>query len=103
MLVPSDALYVRPRRRLVAAKALSSVSVRLVRDALRDHFEVHHVVAGRSLVALRTVLRTWRRVLELRNRPRVGGVTISAAAPEKIEVPIVVAVTPGAIEQCLLR
>ena len=54
MLVVAGAFDVVPRGRLVAEKALAYFRLFLARDAHRDHFEVHHVMAGRRLMALRT-------------------------------------------------
>ena len=57
MLVKTDAPNVVPRSRLMAEEALADLRVRLARDAHRNHFEVHHVVARRGLMALRARLR----------------------------------------------
>ena len=69
MLIPADAFDVIPRGRLMAEETLADLSLFHACDAHRNHLEVHHVVAGRSLMALSTGLRGGRRVLELRNGP----------------------------------
>ena len=62
MLVPADTFDVVPGRCLMTAITLVDLSraaafrhlrVFLFGDLLRDHFEVHHVVARRRLMALR--------------------------------------------------
>ncbi len=52
------------------------------RDAHRNHFEMHHVVARRSLVALRTGLRNGRRMTKLRDGPFRGAVALRAVVAE---------------------
>ena len=56
MFVKSDAFDVVPRGRLMTEETLADLRVRLARDAHRNHFEVHHVVARRGLMALRARL-----------------------------------------------
>ena len=55
VFVPSDPPDIGPRGRLMAHEALADVSVWPIRDASRDHVEVHHVVTRRGLVALDAV------------------------------------------------
>ncbi len=55
MLVPAGSQDVVPRGRLVTLITLVDPRVWLTGDAGRDHLEVHHVVAGRSLMALRAI------------------------------------------------
>lgn len=52
VLVPPHALDIVPCVGLVAKEALRYVGVLHFRDALRDHIEMHHVVARRCRVAL---------------------------------------------------
>ena len=87
MFVPSHALDVVPGSGLMASVALvdlgSSTALRnlrifLTRDPFGDHLEMHHAVAGRSLMALRALARVCRRMLELREGPLRGGVAACA-------------------------
>ena len=57
MLVKADALDVVPRGGLMAEEALIDLGVRLAGHFHGDHLKVHHVVARRSLMALRAGLR----------------------------------------------
>ena len=56
MFVKADALDVVPRSRLMAQETLVHLRVGLTGDRHRNHFEVHHVMAGRRLMALRARL-----------------------------------------------
>lgn len=69
----------------------------------RYHFEVHHVMARRSLVALGAVQGSGRWMAELRNGPSDGAVTLRAVLAEQSEVPVLVPVASGAIQNHLLR
>ena len=69
MFVKADTPDVVPRGRLMAEKALADLCVRLARDAHRNHFEVHHVMARRRLVTLGARLRDGRWMAEFRDRP----------------------------------
>ena len=57
VFVEAGAFNVVPRGRLMAEEALTHLGLFHARDAHRNHFEMHHVVARRSLVALRAGLR----------------------------------------------
>ena len=57
VFVKSNSFYVVPRGGLMAEKALADLGFFHACCFHRDHFEVHHVVAGRGLVALRAGLR----------------------------------------------
>ena len=52
VFVKADALDVVPRDRLMAEEALVHFRIGLAGDFHGDHLEVHHVVAGRGLMAL---------------------------------------------------
>ena len=69
VLVKTDAFDVVPGSRLVAEETLRYVGVLDARDLHRHHLKVHHVVAGRGLVALVAVGRERRRVAELGDGP----------------------------------
>lgn len=56
MFVESDAFDVIPRGCLMAKEALIHLSLGHSRDRHRNHFEVHHIMTGRSLMALGTAL-----------------------------------------------
>ena len=88
MFVKSDALDVVPRGRLMAEEALADLRVRLARDAHRNHFEVHHVMARRSLMALRARLRNGRRVTEFRDRPLRRAVALRTVISEQSHVAV---------------
>lgn len=65
----------------MAFETLVDASVRFPGDCGGDHLEVHHVMAGRSLVALGAVTRIAGGVSEIGNGPAVGcmaGRTVSA-------------------------
>ena len=83
MFVVTDAFDVVPRSRLMATITLVHLSwpaasgylrIFLSRDFLRNHFEVHHVMAGGRLMTLRARLRGGRRMAELGDGPFRGGV-----------------------------
>ena len=92
MLVISDAPDVVPGCGLVAAKTLSYASrsaaaghplIFLARNFLRDHVEVHHVMARRRLVALCAVQVAGRGMLKSGNSPGGGRVALSTVLAEK--------------------
>ena len=68
MFVKADASDVVPRGRLMTEETLAYLRVRLARDAHRNHFEMHHVMAWRGLVALRAL--SVGRVVRLAHGPR---------------------------------
>ena len=103
MLVPSHPLDVVPRSRLMAQVTLIDLGVRLTGDLGRDHLEMHHVVARRGLVALGAVLGGRRGVPELRDRPLRRCVALGTVLAEKLEVPILVGMASGAIQDGLFR
>lgn len=82
----------------MALETLIHACVRFTSDAGRDHLEVHHVVAGRCLMALGTVHRARRWVTELGNCPLVGRVALGAILTEQLEVAIVVRVASRAVQ-----
>ena len=82
---PSDVI---PRGRLMAEETLADLRVRLARDAHRNHFEMHHVVARWRLMAFGAGLRHGRRVAEFRDRPLRGGVTLGAVVAEQSQMPV---------------
>ena len=102
MFVKADSLDVVPRGRLMAEEALADLRVRLARDAHRNHFEVHHVMARWCLMTLRARLRDGRRMPEFRDRPLRRAVALRAAGAKKADVPIFRLVADRAIEQRLL-
>ena len=55
MFEPADALDVIPRVRPMALKALSNLGMFLAGNAFVHHLKMHHVVAGRRLMALGAV------------------------------------------------
>ncbi len=57
VLIEADTFDVVPRGGLMAEKALIDLGFLHVRDGHGNHFEVHHVMARRGLVALRAGLR----------------------------------------------
>ena len=81
----------------MAEEALADLRVRLARDAHRNHFEVHHVVARRGLVALRAGLRDRRWVAEFGERPLRRAVALRAVISEKSHVTIFRLVAGGEI------
>ena len=99
MFVKADSLDVVPRGRLMAEEALADLRVRLARDAHRNHFEVHHVMARRGLMALRAGLRDGRRVAEFRDRPLRRAVALRAVISEQSHVAIFRPVARCAVEQ----
>ena len=99
MLVKTNATNVVPRSRLMAEEALAYLRVRLARDAHRNHFEVHHVVARRGLMALRAGLRDGRRVAEFRDRPLRPAVASRAIVSEQSHVAVFGLVARCAVEQ----
>lgn len=60
-------------------------------------------MARRGLMTLGAVLRSGRRMAELRNGPFCGRVTLRAVLAEQSEVPVLVPVATGAIQNHLLR
>ena len=98
MLVEADSLDVVPRGRLMAEKALADLRVRLTRDAHRNHFEVHPVMAWRGLVALRARLGDGRWVAEFRDRPLRRAVALRAVVAEEADVPVFRLVARCAVE-----
>ena len=102
MLVKTNATNVVPRSRLMAEEALADLRVRLARDAHRNHFEVHHVMAWRGLMALRARLRNGRRVAEFRDCPLRRAVTLRAVRAEESHVAVFGLMANRAIEQRLL-
>ena len=57
VLVEADTFDVVPRSGLMAEKALIDLGLSHVSDGHGDHFEVHHVMARRGLMALGAGLR----------------------------------------------
>lgn len=98
MLVVTDAGDVGPRGCAMALEALFDRGVRLSRDLGRDHLEVHLVVTGWGLMALRTVARLGARVAKLGQRPLLARVALSAVETEQAEVLVLLGVTRRARE-----
>lgn len=82
----------------MALEALIDTGVRFAGDTGRDHFEVHHVMAGRGLMALGAISGTRRRMLELRNRPTIGGMALGTVLPKQLEVPVIIGVARSTVE-----
>jgi len=101
MFIPTGAFDVIPRGGLVALRTLVDSRVRLTSDASRNHLEVHHVVAGRRLVALGTVHRIGGRMSKFREGPSVGGMTLCAILAKQFEMAIVIGMAGPAVERCL--
>ena len=96
-LVVADTADVVLRRGLVApvalihlsyATALGHLRILLARHLLRHHLEMHHVVTGWSLVALRATGRLRRGVLELGHGPLRRRVALRAVFAQQSHVPV---------------
>lgn len=103
VLVPARSLDVGPGCRLMTLVALVDLRMRLPRDLLGNHVEVHHVMTRRCLMALRTVHGSGRGVAEPRDRPLCRQVALGAILTEEIEVAIVVGVTGRAVQERFCR
>ena len=88
VFVESNAFDVVPRSGLMAEEALTDLGFFHFRHAHRNHLEVHHVVAGRGLMALGAGLRDGRRMAEFRDRPLRRGVALRAVAAEQSDVSV---------------
>ena len=111
MLVPAHAFEAVPRIGLVAAIALVDLNIFATPAALSvissgnflvNHFEVHHVMTWRRLVALRAIRRTRRRMNEAGDCPLRRAVTLRAVLPEQLEVRVFVRVATRAVQSHLL-
>ena len=100
MLVKTNAPNVVPRSRLMTEETLADLRVRLARDAHGNHFEVHHVVARRGLMALRARLRDGRRMPEFRDCPLRRAVALRAIVSEESHVAVLGLMARCAVEQC---
>ena len=107
MFVVAKTADVVPGRGLVAAITLGYLSwpaasgylrIFLSGNLLRNHVEVHHIVARRSLVALSAVERAWRRMLEFSNSPTGCCVALCAFYAEQSQVPVFSGVASSAVE-----
>lgn len=87
----------------MAEEALIHLGFLHADDRHRNHFEVHHVMARRSLVALGAVQGSGRGIAEFRNGPRDGAVALRAVLAEQSEVSVFVPVACGAVQNHLLR
>lgn len=103
MLVKADAFDVVPRRGLVAEEALIHVGPIHAGSLHGNHFEMHHIMTGRRLVALDAVHRTGGWVSEFGNRPLVRGVALSTVLTEELEMSVIVGVAGGTVEDRFLR
>ena len=103
VFVKADAFDVVPRSCLMAEEALVHLGLLHASSRHRNHFEVHHVMARRSLVALGAVQGSGRGMAEFRDGPFRGRVTLRAVLAEQSEVPVLVPVAGGAIQNRLLR
>ncbi len=101
MFIPTGAFDVIPRGGLVALRTLVDSRVWLASDASRNHLEVHHVVAGRRLVALGAVHRIGGRMSKFREGPLVCGMTLCAILTKQFEMAIVVGMAGPAVKRCL--
>ena len=99
MFEKADSLDVVPRGCLMAKEALVDSRVLLLRDHHGYHFEVHHVMAGRSLVALGAGLRDGRRMAEFRDRPLRRGVALRAVVAKEAGVTVFGLMARCAVEQ----
>jgi len=88
VFVEADAFDLIPRVRFAKEKAQVYLSVRLARDARRNHFEVHQVMAWRRLVALRAGMPDRRRMAKFRNGPLRCGIASCAIIAEQTSVAI---------------
>ena len=103
VFVPADASNVVPDRGLVALITLVHLCVGLSRYTRRNHVEVHHGVARWSLMALHAVLRVWRRMAILRNRPFRDAMARSTIAAEEAPVAILHGMAGRAVQSGLKR
>ena len=99
MFVPAHPPDVVPSISLMAEIALLDPGMLLARHLLRDHLEVTHVMTGRSLMALRALGRTGRRVFEAGHIPRHRRMAGIALLTEQVAVRTAVAVAGEAIER----
>ena len=82
MFVKTNPFYVVPRSCLVAKETLIDLCIRLSTNLLVDHFEVLHVMAWGSLMALGAVLGCGRGMAEFWNGPFRGRMTLCAVLTE---------------------
>ena len=82
MLQPSDIFDVIKRVGSVTKMTLVDFTMLLTGDHAVHHYEVLHVVAGRSLMALGAVLRCHRRMNVARDLPRGSFVARRAVLSE---------------------
>src|SRR6266568_7516254 len=99
MLVPSDAANIVPGVGLMAKVALLHARMFLPCHHHRNHVEVMHVMAWRSLMALRAFGRTCRRMQEPGNLPRLGAMAVRTFPSEQVTMRASVAVATEAIER----
>ena len=97
MFVISDATDVVPGCGLMTPVTLGRLGrstasgdplIFLARNLFRNHFEVHHVVTRRCLVALSAVQIAWSWMLKSGNPPMDGYVALSAVFAEETQVPV---------------
>ena len=100
VLVVADARNIRPGGRAVALEALLDFRVWFAGDLRGHHVEVHHVVTGRRLVALRAVSGLRGGMTKRRNRPHLRAMALRAVTSHESEVGVFVAVARGAVEKC---
>ena len=79
--------------------ASSYLCIFLAGYLFRNHVEVHHVVAGRSLVALRAVCGSRRRMLKRCDCPFSQTVALGAVSAEQRQVPVLGGMASNAIER----
>jgi hypothetical protein len=82
VFVKADAFDVVPRGCLMAEEALIHLGLLHASGGHGNHFEVHHVMARRGLVALGAVLGCGRGMAEFWNGPFCGSVTLRAILTE---------------------
>lgn len=103
VFIPTNSPDIVPCRGLVTKITLADLGVFLSRDLHRDHLEVHHIMAGRGLVTLHTILGLGGGMAKLGDRPMHNRVARRAIFPKKAAMAILVIVTTGTIELRFLR
>ena len=103
MFVKANAFDVVPRSSQMTEKALIHLGLRHSGSRHRNHFEVHHVMARRSLVTLGAVQGSGRGMAKFGNGPFRGRVALRAVLPEQSNVAVFVSVASGAIQNHFLR
>ena len=103
VLVPTGVFDVVPRSCLMTFETLINAGVGFPCNRGGDHFEVHHVMTGRSLMALGAVTGVTGRMSEIGNRPAIGCMAGRTIGAKQFEMPIVVGMTGSTVEQVFGR